>query len=148
MRLRHYASRALSPQQAVTVEHPQQESLSGNAQSFSQGLDGIGDKLQRRDQSDEVETPILERERERITQQIVRAIAQACLFEHGGRRIQSCDVETLFREPAGKMTGPTSNWHRRLLAPVKRCNCWWSSASSCRTANGDCHIYLAEARQC
>ena len=115
MRLRQYASRALSPQQAyglqqaMTVEHPQQETLPGNAQSFSQSLDGIGDKLQCRDHSDEVETLIRERECERITQQIVRAIAQACLFEHGGRCIQSGDVETLFREPAGKMTSPTSN---------------------------------------
>jgi hypothetical protein len=39
----------------------------------------------------------------------VRAIAQACLFEHGGRCIQSGDMEILLREPAGKMTSPTSN---------------------------------------
>jgi hypothetical protein len=51
MRLRQNASRALSQQQAyglhqaVTVEDPQQESLPGNAHGFSQGLDGIGDKL-------------------------------------------------------------------------------------------------------
>lgn len=47
----------------MTVEDPQQESLLGDAYGFSKGLDGIGDKLQRRDQRDEVETLMLERER-------------------------------------------------------------------------------------